>query len=165
MIWSLTNKGDAEVCAMANRHYPRQTPESTQFVGPGCSLVLRIGSPVRAYWVSLYQRPEFVDHAWPGAWLCSAFRNEGGGLSSELVRDAVAATLADWGPAPAEGMITFVNCAEVRHKRDQGRCFRRAGFEAIGHTKKRGLLVLQLLPGAMPAPMLARPPGLLWMAA
>lgn len=37
----------------------------------------------------------------------------------------------------------------VRHKRDPGRCYRKAGFRHVGHTKG-GLLAWQLLEADMP---------------
>ena len=131
---------------MADRHYSRQKPGTPQFVPPGRCLVL-VGDA--ALWVTSWPFPEYVRHAWPGAWVCSLFRNEGPGLSSDLVREAVAATVWRW-PVPAEGMVTFIDASKVRPKRDPGRCFRRAGFEPAGKTKG-GLVALQLLPDAMPA--------------
>ncbi len=77
------------------------------------------------------------------------FRNEGAGLSSELIRQAVAATRAYWGEPPSLGMVSFVDANEVRRKRDPGRCFRKAGWKHVGHTKG-GLLAFQQLPSAMP---------------
>lgn len=48
-------------------------------------------------------------------------------------------------------MITFVDPDKVRHKRDPGRCFLKAGFVHVGETKG-GLLAFQLLPDSMPPP-------------
>jgi len=79
----------------------------------------------------------------------SCFRNEGAGLSSELIREAIAATLHRWPDVPDLGMITFVDAGKVRRKRDPGRCYIRAGFKHIGETKG-GLLTFQLLPEEMP---------------
>ena len=90
-----------------------------------------------------------------GAWVNSLFRNEGAGLSSELILEAVAATRWHWGAPPELGMITFVDETKVRRKRDPGRCYRRAGFEITGRTKANRLLAFQLLPAAMPP---AEPP-------
>lgn len=77
-------------------------------------------------------------------------------LASVLVRDAVAATRWRWPDVPAFGMITFVDGAKVRRKRDPGRCFLRAGFVRIGTTAgghgRNPLVVLGLPPDAMPAP-------------
>lgn len=118
-------------------------------------MVLMAGD--NAVWVTSWPFAEYVKHAWPGAWVCSIFRNEGAGLSSDLIRDAVAATRAFYGEPPALGMITFVNADKVRPKRDPGRCFVKAGFRRVGFTKG-GLVALQLLPADMPEP--AAPDGL-----
>ena len=151
MKWRTSHKYDREALPLADRHYSRQKPGTPQFVPPGRSVVLVAGRPVRALWVSLLQLPEWTKHAWPGAWMCSLFRNEGAGLSSELVREAIAATRWVWGDPPAVGMVTFVDAGKVRRKRDPGRCFLRAGFKVVGRTKDRGLHVLQLMPDAFPA--------------
>jgi len=114
----------------------------------------------RAYWVTSFPKAEFVKHAWAGAWICSAFRSEGAGVASELILQAVAATRAYYGDPPTLGMVTFVDTEAVRPTRVRGRdvwgwSYRKAGFVEVGATKG-GLLALQLLPGAMPAPMSAR---------
>lgn len=101
-----------------------------------------------AVWVTSWPYGEYVRHAWPGAWVCSIFRNESSVLSSLLIREAVAATRARWEP-PALGMVTFVNAGKVRRKRDPGRCYLRAGFRRVGETKG-GLVALQMLPTEMP---------------
>jgi len=79
------------------------------------------------------------------------FRNEGKDRSSELIREAVAATRSIWPDVPVLGMVTFVDASKVRHKRDPGRCFLRAGFLRAGETKG-GLLAFQLPPQNMPPP-------------
>jgi len=68
-----------------------------------------------------------------------------------MIRQAVAATLHEYGAAPALGMVTFVDAGKVKRKRDPGRCFLRAGFRPVGETKG-GLLAFQLLPEDMPEP-------------
>lgn len=149
MFWLLSHCCDPRGRALADRHYPRQTPGAARFVAPGSPLVLITG-PGDAVWATLEQ--EHQDHAWPGAWVCTIFRNEAPHLyrSSELVVQACAATRAIWGEPPAQGLITFVDDKAIRHKRDPGRCFRRAGFKPVGRTKERDRLVLQLLPDAFP---------------
>ena len=134
---------------LADRHYSRKTPGADQFTPPGRKLVL-ITPAEDAFWVTSYPFAEYVRHAWPGALLCSAFRNEGPTLSSDLVRAAVACTRWKWPEIPELGMVTFVDTAKVRKKRDFGRCFRKAGFTPAGYTKG-GHFVLQLLPGDFPA--------------
>lgn len=153
MRWIRSHRADAEVVPLADRHYNRQKIGSPQFAPPGRCLVLKTAE-LDAFWITSWPFAEYVRHAWAGAWVCSAFRNESAHLSSELIREAVAATLDEYGPAPALGMITFVDTTKTRKKRDPGRCYLRAGFKKCGMTKG-GLIALQLLPEDMPKP--ARP--------
>lgn len=148
MLWTKSHRADPDVRPMADRHYNRQKVGSPQFAPPGRCLVLKRPD---AFWITSWPFAEYVKHAWAGAWVCSAFRNEGDILSSALIRAAVAATRALWEP-PELGMITFVNAGKVRRKRDPGRCYLRAGFRHVGETKG-GLLAFQLLPGEMPEPV------------
>jgi hypothetical protein len=55
---------------------------------------------------------------------------------------------------PGIGCVTFVDPRKVRGvmergERVKGFCFKRAGFRAIGETKK-GLIAWQMLPSEMP---------------
>lgn len=152
--WIISHRADIDVVPLADRHYNRQKVGAQQFAPPGRCLVLKTQA-LDAFWITSWPYAEFVRHAWPGAWVCSAFRNEGPQLSSELIKAAVAATVAHYGQAPAIGMITFVDTRKTRRKRDPGRCFRRAGFVPVGETKG-GLIALQLSPDHMPAPIYAR---------
>lgn len=148
MNWALSHRADKEALPIADRHYNRQKPGTPQFVPPGrCLVLLSINKD--ALWVSCWPFAQYVKHQWAGAWLCSCFRNEGETLSSLLVHDAVAATKWAWGEPPTLGMVTFINRAKVRHKRDFGRCYRKAGWLVCGETKG-GLLALQLRPDQMP---------------
>ena len=151
MRWILSNRADPDVVPLADRHYNRQKIGSPQFAPPGRCLVLKTAE-LDAFWITSWPYAEYVKHAWAGAWVCSAFRNESTHLSSELIREAVAATLYRYGHAPPLGMITFVDAGKVRRKRDPGRCYLRAGFERCG-TTKGGLIALQLLPNDMPPPL------------
>lgn len=146
--WQLSDRADPSARAVADRHYNRQTVGAAQFVPPGRCVVLRTPE-ADALWITSWPFAEYVKHAWPGAWICSAFRNESQQLSSDLIRAAVAVTLAVWPEAPALGLVTFVDAAKTRRKRDPGRCFRRAGFDHVGFTKG-GLYALRLAPEAMP---------------
>jgi hypothetical protein len=147
--WLMSHRFDRQVVPIADRHYNRQTHGSPQVAPPGSCLVLKAidGDQIKAFWITSVQK--YVMHDWPNAWNCSAFRNEGAGLSSDLVREAVAVTRYHYGEVPAGGMITFVNAAKVKHKRDPGRCFIKAGFKLIGKTKS-GLLVFGLSAEDMP---------------
>lgn len=150
MDWFLSYRADRRALPLADRHYNRQKIGSPQFVPPGRCLVL-LTATANALWVTSVPKAEYVKHAWAGAWICSLFRNESNGeyLSSNLIRQAVAATKWKFGIPPQLGMVTFVNPLCVRHKRDYGRCYRKAGFIESGYTKG-GLVALQLLPDMMP---------------
>jgi hypothetical protein len=87
-------------------------------------------------------------HEWAGAWVNSLFRNEGAGLSSRLILQAVAATKWRWLDAPDKGMITFVDSGEVGDGKP-GYCYQCAGFTHVGYTKG-GLHAWQILPNQMP---------------
>lgn len=161
MIWTRSHKFDARALPLADRHYNRRAVGSPQFVPPGRAVVL-LSDCGRAVWVTSWPFAQYVRHAWPGAWVNSLFRNEGAGLSSELILEAIAATLSVWPRPPALGIVTFVDASKVRRKRDPGRCYLRAGFRHVGFTAG-GLWAFQLLPDAMPAaqPALAPVPRLL----
>lgn len=147
--WHISHRADPQARVMADRHYSRQKLGSPQFVPPGSCFVLHADG---AYWVTSFPIAEFVKHEWAGAWMCSAFRRESHPeKSSVLIREAVAATRWYYGNPPELGMVTFVDAAKVKRKRDPGRCFLRAGFRRIGETKG-GLLAFQLLPSEMPNP-------------
>jgi hypothetical protein len=152
MIWQLSDRADPPAVAIADRHYNRQKPGTPQFVPPGRCLVL-LTPDDGALWVTSWPFAEYVRHAWPGAWINSLFRNEAPDryLSSDLIRDAVAATRAFYGGPPELGMVTFVDAKKTRRKRDPGRCYIKAGFHRVGFTKG-GLVALQMLPPDMPDP-------------
>ena len=150
MQWYRSHKFDKRALPLADRHYNRRKVGAPQFVPPGRSLVL-LTADADAVWVTSWPFAEYVRHAWPGAWVCSIFRNESQARSSDLIREAVAATVAGWPNTPPLGMVTFVNASKVKPKRDPGYCFIMAGFRHVGMTKG-GLHALQLLPEDMPAP-------------
>jgi hypothetical protein len=147
----LSWRADPAVAALADRHYSRKTAGATQFTPPGRVLVLRTVDRTAA-WVTLWSLAEFAPlHDWAGAWMNTLFRKEGPGLASDMIRHAVAHTLARWPAVPDLGMVTLIDASKVRHKRDPGRCYLKAGFRRAGFTKG-GLHVLQLLPADMPEP-------------
>lgn len=161
MIWCPSHRFDKRALPLADRHYNRQKVGSPQFVPPATCMVL-LTEAADALWVTSWPFAEYVKHAWPGAWMNSCFRNEGQPrlLSSDLIREAVAITCGfyqtnpKWAERlfPPLGMVTFVDASKVRHKRDVGRCYRKAGFKHVGFTKK-GLWAFQMLPHEMPAPL------------
>jgi hypothetical protein len=147
--WLQVKDGDQVGWSIFRRHYTyRRTREQMSlfweknqnyglFVGPGEKLVL-ITACHRALFV--WRRFRSMDKQ-QGV-NCAVFRNEGAGLSSELIR--AADTLA-WGRWPGERLYTYVDSQKTRHKRDPGRCFLRAGWKVCGRSKSN-LLILEILP-------------------
>lgn len=160
MIWRNSHRADPFARAIADRHYSRQKVGSPQFVPPGRCCVFVADGP--AYWVTSWPFAEYVKHRWGGAWVCSAFRREGGDVTaSEMILQAVAATKAHYGGVPPMGMVTFIDRTRVPplHTRKGdvwGYTYRKAGFLDAGETVG-GLLALQLRPEDMPPPAHALP--------
>ena len=167
MTWRLSHRFDRAALPLADRHYNRRKVGSPQFVPPGRCLVLLADA---ALWVTSWPFAQYVRHAWPGAWVNSLFRREGGALASDLILAAVAHTRAQW-PTPRQGMVSFVDPRHVspvkrrlphvrRHRHvfeSEGRTevygysYLRAGFGHVGYSKG-GLWVWLLLPFNMPEP-------------
>lgn len=155
MLWKKSHRADPVARVLADRHYNRQKVGAAQFVPPGRCLVL-VANDETAFWVTSFPFAEYVKHAWAGAWVCSAFRNEGANLASDLISDAVAATCAYFGEPPELGMVTFIDRSKVRPVKVRGSdvwgwTWRRVGFIPVGETKG-GLLALRCPPALMPRP-------------
>lgn len=135
--WKVTTAGDQACRQLADRHYSRQTIGHPQFCRPGRKLVLRTpdGNAVWVTWKGI--RKDGLD-----ALECTIFRNESEYLSSEMIKEALIATVAEWGALPRDGLITYVNEAKIKSD-NPGCCFKIAGFKAIGRSKERNLLLLQ----------------------
>lgn len=159
--WCISHRADPAAARLADRHYNRQKIGSPQFAPTGscCVFVTDCG---RAFWITSAPFAVWVKHAWAGAWINSAFRSEGAGIASELIRQAVAATKAHYGDPPALGMVTFIDRKKVKPTMVHGEkvwgwTYRKAGFVEVGETKVNRLLALQLLPAVMPVPLPAMP--------
>lgn len=162
-IWRPSHRADPPALALADKHYSRQNPGSPQFMPAGSCRVLVAENRKAVFGMSV-PKPEYVKHAWPDAWVVSIFRNEDAGpLASDMIRDALAIMQTEY-VMPPLGCITFVDPKKVpgilvHGERVKGFCFMKAGFKAVGETKKRGYIAWQLLPGEMPAPAAASPFG------
>jgi hypothetical protein len=126
--WRVTNRNDPALVALADRHYSRQTPGSKQMGAPADSLAM-VSPCERAGWLS-----QWTHHPDDGllALRCAFFRNEGAGLSSELILAAMQLTEAIWPPdemavSPADGWVTWIKPAEIASP-NPGYCFKVAGW-------------------------------------
>ena len=155
MMWRYSHRADQRSRVIADLHYNRQKIGTPQFVPPGRCAVFYASTPTgEALWVTSWPFPEWVKHAWPGAWICSAFRNEGAAPASVLISQAISATRALMLEPPQIGMITFIDRSKVRPTKVRGVdvwgwTYRKVGFVDAGETKG-GLLALQLFPDDMP---------------
>lgn len=157
MIWRYSHRAEYRSRLLADRHYNRQKIGAKQFVPPGRCLVLYAKTETgEAFWVTSWPFAKWVKHRWGGAWICSAFRNEGASCASDLIRQAVSATRAVMGDPPDLGMITFIDRTKVRPTKVHGNeiwgwTYKKVGFKEVGFTKG-GLMALQLIPDLMPSP-------------
>jgi hypothetical protein len=119
------------------RHYSARNkkPKHLGFAGLGQKMVL-LTADAKALFVWRYN--EQRDDGQDGV-NCAVFRNEGPGLSSDLIRTADALADARW---PGERHFTFVNAAAVA-SRNPGYCFLVAGWRRCGRTKARGYHILE----------------------
>ncbi len=151
-IWCLTRDGDARAAALYRRHYScyehrdgrRDRPGYRQrnlVLGPGEKMVL-----ITADGDAVFGWRRFVNRDGQTGVNAAVFRNEGPCLSSALVRAAEVWAWLRWG---ATRVYTYVNAGAVRSV-NPGYCFKAAGWRCVGHTKKRGLVVLAKGPRGFP---------------
>ena len=155
MLWHLSHRAGKQAVKIADRHYSRQKPGTSQFVKPGRCVVFKT-TDNRAVWATSWPYPEYVKHQWPGAWECSLFHSEDAGLASNLIVQAVAATRSYFGEPPELGFITSINPLKVRPVVVRGAptfgfSWLKCGWKYVGRHKD-GQLVFQLTPERMPLP-------------
>lgn len=126
--WQLRNRNDRVLVDLADRHYSRQTPGSKQMGAPAESLAF-VTPCERAGWLS-----QWTHHPDDGllALRCAFFRNEGAGLSSELILAAMRLTQEIWPPElfavyPRDGWVTWIKPGKIASP-NPGYCFKVAGW-------------------------------------
>jgi hypothetical protein len=72
---------------------------------------------------------------------CAVFRNEGAGLSSELIREADELAWQRW---PGERHFTYIDDAKIRSTHP-GFCFLMAGWQKAGRNADGRLTILERL--------------------
>lgn len=138
--WIPIRDGNVSALSLFLRHYTaKQTRKISQFVGPGEKLLL-LTADARALFAWRAERYRLDGQQGVNN---PVFRNEGSdaGSSSSLIR---AANEEAWRKWPGERLFTFVDAKKIRHKRDPGRCFIRAGYRQCGESKS-GLLIFECL--------------------
>lgn len=139
--WVEVRDGNASGRALFDRHYSRYIYKDGRkpklYVGPGYKMVL----------LTVCARALFVWRKFKSADQqqgvnCAIFRNEGAGLSSKLILDAMELAWTRW---PAHRFYTYVDARKVK-SRNPGFCFIAAGWRKCGVTKVRKLLIFEFRP-------------------
>lgn len=140
-VWRQIKRSDPRGRALADRHYSRQKIGTPGWSPPGEHFAL-LTEDGHAVWAAV----RGLDPAGTMRWRVTIFRREDGAArASELVREATELTVSHWTkrgcvPAPKEALSTEVDPERTRAKRDPGRCFRKAGWRALG--LRNGLIIL-----------------------
>jgi hypothetical protein len=142
LIWIPVQDGNDTGLSLVEQHYSfrhyRDGRKHIRFVAPGERMVLITPDALALFvWHKCVYRADDQEGV-----NCAVFRNEGPERSSDLIRAAMDLAWERW---PAERLYTYVNPRKVRHKRDPGRCFLRAGWQHAGWTA-RGLRLLEVVP-------------------
>ena len=136
--WIAVRDGDDTARAIFQQHYSYRPYADGRrpmlFVGPGEKLVL-----VWPDASALFVWRRFISGDGQQGVNCAAFRNEGAGLSSDLIREADAIADERW---PGERHYTYVNPRRVRSS-NPGYCFLKAGWQRCGVTKWNRLRILE----------------------
>ncbi len=123
--WQVRSRSDPAARALADRHYSRKT-KGAPWIGPPGRVLVLVTPCERAVWLTHWPRAELALDGLD-AWRCSIFRNEGAGLSSELIEAAMALTVERWSDRPADGWLTWIDVTKVRST-NPGYCFKQAGW-------------------------------------
>ena len=149
-MWQRITKFDPRGAALADRHYSRRKIGSPQFMPPGQTMVLLTlcGHAVFGWW---RPHPDAGLKAMNGldGWTCTIFRNEGAGLSSELILLAEIELAREY-DIGADGLITYVWDSRVRSS-NPGFCFIKAGWHRAGRSADGRKTLLQKQPAAIEA--------------
>jgi hypothetical protein len=127
-IWQVRTRFDKAAVALADRHYSRRPDKIGSNQVGGVSRNVTLVTPCeRALWVTRYMLPgrafDKLD-----AYRCSYFRNEGAGLSSTLIVEAMRLTVLLWeGFTPPDGWVTWIRPDKIASAHP-GYCFKKAGW-------------------------------------
>jgi len=140
-VWLPVRDGNDTGRLIFDNHYSRQHYADGRkpllYAGPGEKIVLVTPDALALF---IWRKFRSMDHQEGVS--CAVFRNEGAGLSSDLIRAADELAWQRWG---GERLYTYVDPKKIRRKRDPGRCFLKAGWKHFGWTKG-GLRILHIRP-------------------
>lgn len=140
-VWVPVRDANPSGLAIFHRHYSytpyRDGRRPVHFVGPGEKMVL-LTPDARA----LFVWRKFISADGQQGVNCAVFRNEGAGLSSGLILEAMQLAWERW---PGARLFTYVNPRKIRST-NPGCCFLKAGWRRCGVTKRRALVILEFVP-------------------
>ena len=130
--WTVSRDGDRDCLALFERHYSCKEYKDGRirklFCGPGSKLVL-----VTPELQALFVWRLFKDDSGQKGVNCAVFRNEGAGLSSDLILEAERFAWDRW---PQETRLyTYVNGSKIRSS-NPGYCFIKAGWTRLPDKTK-----------------------------
>jgi hypothetical protein len=136
--WIEVRDGNDSARNIFDRHYSRYRYADGRkpliFVGPGEKMVLLMPDAL-----ALFVWRKFISADGQQGVNCAIFRNEGPKQSSDLIRQADAIADERW---PGERHYTYVNAKKIRST-NPGFCFKMAGWQSCGMTKRRGYHILE----------------------
>ena len=143
--WIAIKDGDPRAFALYQRHYSykhnahkvREERHKYKIVGPSRYLML-MTQACDALFLWVYPLPGMRRDGQQGI-NCALFRNESRILSSALILEAESLAYAKWGH---QRLYTFVDTAEIA-SRNPGYCYKMAGWQACGVTKRHKLVILE----------------------
>ena len=137
--WLLVHKSTPRLLALADAHYTRQKPGTSQATRPGVNLCMLLADGTAGF-VTWRPIPEVGRKDDLEAWECTLFRNDGPHLSSSLIVSATDVVHRQWGWPPRDGFITAVGVAQTERRRSRhsrpGHCFRMAGWAEFQHPSE-----------------------------
>lgn len=136
--WIEIKDGNYIAAELFSRHYSKHhytdKRQTNRFVGPGERVVL-LSRCQRALLV--WKKFRSLDNQVGVS--CSIFRNESTMLSSDLLREAEFFVYNKWGDTR---VYTYVNSKKIKSS-NPGFCFKAAGWNFCGITKRRRLHILE----------------------
>jgi len=135
-VWIPIRDANPDARKLADNHYSRKTKGATFFCGPGEKMVLMTPEKQALF---IWRKNKIRWDKQRGV-ECALFRNEGAGLSSDLIREAVKLAKTKW---PRERLFTYVNPNAIKSTHP-GFCFKRAGWKNVGTNKNGKLIVLEV---------------------
>jgi hypothetical protein len=140
-VWIEVKDGNPTGKSIFDRHYSRYFYKDGRqpklYVGPGEKMVLLTHCAK-----ALFIWRKFIDASGQHGINCAVFRNEGAGLSSDLIREADRLADHRW---PGQRHYTYVSATKVASS-NPGFWFVMAGWRKCGITKARKLLVFERMP-------------------